>query len=191
MENTACLNYSLYQNITKQCKKFDKLRKEVDIYKLHDYVFRKKASEYFVKKFKYIYNEIENNIYSQRDYILTLYYSLIFQKNVDLKKDLTRKNIRSVGAMFCKKQLISDKKFIILIHRKMKLKGGLNTFFDIQDDGESIVFKLVRRKCISPIFFIYYSKYFKHNEKETFEHLRFRKICNFIKTYLLEGLDNG
>jgi hypothetical protein len=73
-----------------------------------------------------------------------------------------------------------DENTIIGMNKELKLKC-IDDFFKVHEaSGESILYQLVVKKCITPLFWIKYNRHFKQSEYENEKHKRFRKICDYL-----------
>jgi hypothetical protein len=149
MTNSSYLIYSILTNLDSIYKK----KPELDFKKLVHKVRFLNAKPYKVNVCKKLYNSVENNHISHGDIMLTyLYESLFSDKPIDIKL-LNVENIKSVRKLFTYNQYCKDRFLIKDVIKELKLKGIVD-IFEIRNGGENIVYKLIKNKHISPIFYI-------------------------------------
>lgn len=174
------MNHSkLIGNAVKGNKRFDIRRK------LPYRVFEK-YSDGIKDLSKRIYNDIENNKYTYDDLILYLLHDAMVNGRKSAKF-ICNKNINKVKALYSPKQFERDKINILALNKKIKLKKFYE-YFSLDYEGKSIIFRLVKKQLISPLFWIEYDRMWfkvKQEFEEDFEHFLFRKCCELIKEQVL------
>jgi hypothetical protein len=183
MQNSSWLVFSVIKNVEKIIdSKFDSNNIKYDSIKNKvNYQWFSRARKYSVDISKRIYNDIENHFYSYDDLIITLCYMYIFDKKVNLNS-INKNYVKSTMKLFTKEELERNKKFILDVNKQVKLKN-INEFFDIKDDGVSVVYHLIMDKNISPIFYVYFTNKNLTIKKENVildEYKRFEKIMYLI-----------
>lgn len=179
MQSSVLRVYSIIFNIVNIVKKKRNIKIDVLVYKGQF----EKVREYYKIHCKRIFNEIENSFYSYKDLKLFVLYSYLFVKWPNIK-NINKKNIKEVKLLFSKNRLEEDKKYFLEINKRVKL-NDLEKYFIIKE-GVSIVYNLIKKKLLSPIFWIKYSSIVDNFEGESIEHKYFRRICNLIKSILTE-----
>ena len=136
---------------------------------------------------KRIYNEIENSYYNYNDLIIHLLYLYLFKKTI-YPDEINSKKVVETLNIFTIKQLEEDKKTLISINDKLKQRKGIEKYFELDHEHKTIIFCLIRKHHISPMFWIRYGYLFLVlNPKRTEEHedhKYFRKILNYLKKHL-------
>lgn len=149
------------------------------------------SPEWIVNRCKDIYNDLENKYYSYNELMIYMYYCHLFKKGEILCGNLHSKIIDTTQ-LFSKNQLEQDKKLIIEINKKLKLKPDpAFELFKIRSEGFSIIYDLTKKKKISPIFFIKYERKVLTNRKEydIFKHDDYKKF-EFILDLISKHLNN-
>jgi len=182
LKSSSLLVFSIYHNVNKVIKR--KKYKDTDLFKL---VYPKlyESNSYNKHNCIRIYNDIENNFYTYRDFLITLLYQYIFTNKSIQLKNINEKLIIKTSLLFGKKELEKNKKIVLSIN-KNTIFNTLQDYFKINKDKESYVYLLIKNKYISPIFWIKYDYLFDENGQkyiESQEHFRFRKICKYIKSH--------
>jgi len=183
MQNSSWLVFSVTKNLDNMidskydCNniKYDSIKNKVN------YQWFTRAKKYSLDNCKRIYNDIENHYYSYDDLIVALCYLYIFNKKFQLTW-INQNSVKNIMKSFTKEQLEKDKNFILEVNKEIKLKG-IDKFFDINDDGLSIVYQLIMDKSISPIFYAYFINKNLTIKKENVildEYKRFEKIMYII-----------
>lgn len=124
-----------------------------------------------------IYNQIENFWYSYDDFALMMKYDCLFNQSVALDK-LDKSFYDSMMMELSKLKFNEDKKLLIEVNKKIGLPD-INSFFYINPKGDSIVYDLIMKKAISPIFFIKYIDL--ANKCTRGEHVKFEKNKEYRK----------
>ncbi len=147
-----------------------------------------------IKKYCFrIYNDIENSYYSYKDLTiatLSLYYNHeIFKYNS--YKYLTDKYINIIKDKFSTEQYSKDKKFIENLNKNKGISFKKNEdFFILREGGQSIIYDLIKKQYISPIFFIKLLNKFKFETKlMSKDYIRFERITKKIKEVIEEKGD--
>jgi len=164
--------------LSSQIIDFEKLYKKVSVFCFN------KSRPYYKSISKRIYNDIENNFYSHEDFIMCYIHEALFEEGyvVDIHK-LKLDRIREILKLYTTKQLNKDKEFILEINQELKL--NIEDLFKVNEQGESIVFNLIKKNYIHPIFYIKYSKKLLTLEPEninlvTIEYLHFWRLCKIL-----------
>lgn len=167
--------FSVIFNITDLVEK----NKKIDnLEKLSTFRF-KKTHEYLRDKCKRVHNEIENNNYNYNDLKKFVLYQYIWNKKLNIKI-INSKNVKEVKKLFTKEYFEIDKETIIRINKEIKLKG-IHDFFTIKEQlGESVLYQLIIKKYVSPLFWIKYKKFFVESKYENNTHKYFRKVCDYL-----------
>jgi hypothetical protein len=137
---------------------------------------------------KRIYNDIENGYYTHADLIISfLYKSLFDNKKVNINI-LTSNEIKKITSKLTKNQFIIDKDIINELSKTMNIKNNFE-YFKINDNGENIIFNLIKEDCVSIIFYLFYYKKLLTQDKEYIifkskEYLNFERLCNIIFRFL-------
>ncbi len=149
MSNSSYKVYSTIKNIERAVNKELELN---DVFRLVNDIWYKKSPYIFKSQCKRIYNEIENSYYDYFDLALYLYYRYIFD-NKYLLYDINEKNVLTVRKIFTSEQLEKDKDLLLKIKEQSDVQSVLE-FFNILEDGTSIIYQLIKDKTISPYIFI-------------------------------------
>lgn len=190
MKNSTILIFSIVKNI----KDIFEKNKKVNIFKLvhevhYENVLKNRRCKNMITIYKNIYNDIENNYYSIEDFVIALCYMYIFADTLKITS-LYKKNILMVNDLFSSNRLQKDKELILNIDKKVKL-GHISKYFNINENGESIIYMLIKTKKISPNFFITFSnKFLTYNTKNIIlsqEYIKFENIINLIKIIKQKG----
>lgn len=194
--NSSIKAYSVYNNLVRMTKELIEFDVEERVYC--------NCTEEYKLLFKRIYNDIENNYYGYREYIIFILYNLIFKNSVDLSGNMTKK-IYKVMKLFTREQLEKDKNVILELNRKRRFGSDPEReLFEIKEVGYSLVYKLIvtkkknsDEKIISPIFFINYGKKFLTKQKkdiilsdDSFKDDNYKRF-EFISNQILKYLDGG
>jgi len=92
-------------------------------------------------------------------------------------------NITDVSKLFTPKRFAQDNNLIIQISQKSKIES-LEKYFNINNNGESIIYDFLKKKYISPIFIMRYKDKFTMEFPENENHKRARKIIDVMEQVL-------
>jgi len=179
LKSSALRVFSIYSNINRVMKR-KKIKDDDNLYKMVFYKMYDK-SEWIKPQCIRIFNEIENSYYTYRDLLIAMWYELIFNNRIQLK-NLTDTKIKEVKILFSELELKKDKKIILSINKNI-IFNDITDYFKINTENETYIYTLIKKKYISPIFWIKYGYVFDKVEQiyeESEEHIRFRKICKYI-----------
>ena len=150
MENSSLKVYSVYNNIVRTIKT-GKL--DTDIYKevWINIWLKQRENRYWRENCQRIFNDLENNYYDYTDFCIAVYYLHMFQKSVPLYL-LNQKSIHEIRDLFHTDQVKKDKDLIL----KIKERGNLEkvNFFELLEDGQPIIYHLIKDKTVSPFIFV-------------------------------------
>ena len=132
-----------------------KQKHDIDVFKLVHLARYHKCSDYITRACKRIYNDIENSYYDYREMIIYMLHTYLLDNKIDLRM-INPKNIKEVMKLYTNEQLDNDKDMIISISKKSNLKG-VEGFFKINEDGDSIIRRLVEKRYVSPMIFLYFT----------------------------------
>jgi len=196
MINSTMMLFSVYNNIKTLVKK----QKDVDIFESRYYHFNNAlrnphARNYLIDKLKKVYNDIENHYYGYHEFIIFLLYQHIWQQTASITSDIT-KQIQETINLFTEKQLRKDMDLIVAVFQKLDVPNPKERLFLIgKNGGESLLYKLIMSKQVSPMFFIqFYREVLTFTEKDDIlprksnEYKRFEFIMKHIYQHLKEGL---
>lgn len=175
MESSVIRVFSIISNIRNSLKK----NKEIVLDKLVFFKILEKSPEFLKKQYKRIYNEIENSFYTYDDLKLFCFHQIIVNKNVK-EVDISIKNIENIKKEFTEQNIEFNKRILIAIEEKIKFRI-LKKYFEIGNDGYSMVYKLIMKKYISLYFWLLYDKFFVESSLENNKHLKFRMNSNLFK----------
>jgi hypothetical protein len=182
-KNSSLKIFSIIKNINK----FVNNEKDVpDFFKIQSQLWFNRSSDHLKNHCKRIYSDLESNLYKQKDLALYILYTYIFDYKLDYSK-ITEKNINKVKNLFTKQRIEKDQKFILELSEKTKL-SELSDYFKLNSSGSNIMYDLVIKEYISPIFYIDYEDcvseidYTKANDYLQ----NFKKIITKLKQILLK-----
>jgi len=192
MDNSSYSVFSVYQN-TKVV--IEKNKYNTNIMKP---VFRgwfNKIRPYVLTHCKRIYNEIENGYYTYDDVVLYLLTEALFTDKIVPINYITEKNVKKTLKLYTKKRLKVDKEFIKNINEEVGL-SSLKDFFEINEEGENLIFSLTSKQYISPVLYIQYGKKYLTKDSENTilkskEYMRYENLNNLIITYLKRRMRNA
>lgn len=189
MKNSSLLVFSFLINANKIIEsEKDNLE---DIFNIRYYHY-KNCKPYSKEISKRIYNELENNMYNYTDLFIYMLYKYAF--NEKLKSNSIYANeVKRVRNIFTKNQLKKDENFINEINKTIKLKT-INEFFEIRENGEPIIFELIKKQYVTPVFYVkYYEKVLTDKNKDVIfmskEYEKFKYAMNVIVKIIKGGLD--
>ena len=184
MDSSVLQAFSILKNSRQLVKRSVEGRKLFNVCKCLHPIVLERANEYYVSQAKQIFNDIENSKYGYNDVALFIFHHSAIGK----VPFITEKSILRTKMLYSKERLEQDKIRVLSINKKLMLKK-FNRYFDLDSEGKSIIFRLVKRGLISPLFWIEYDRFWEVDDKqeETFEHFKFRKCCELIKTQVLSG----
>lgn len=172
--------FSVYYNVQKVLKR-KKYKEEDLLVPVFPKIFD--SNKYLKKTCIRIFNDIENSFYTYNDLLIALLYENIFGKfNLN---DINEKQVKEIKSLFTLSQLKKDKKIIHSIN-KNTIFNTIEDYFKINSDNETYIYFLIKKKFISPIFWLKYEYLFDRIEQkfeESEEHYKFRKICKYIKSH--------
>jgi hypothetical protein len=174
--------FSIYSNVNRVFKR-KKIRDDDNLYKmLYTKIYN--ANSWSKPQCIRIFNEIENSFYSYRDLLLAMWYELMFNDKIQLNK-LTDERVNEIKVLFTEEELKKDKKIILSINKNI-IFNNITEYFKVNTENESYIYSFIKKKYISPIFWLKYGHLFDEVEQEyeeSVEHIRFRKICKYMKCH--------
>lgn len=180
LTNSTRWVFSIIHNVKKRIKDG-----KTPIYRICTTIHFNKSIEkdsYVVQCAKRIFNDIENGYYSLEDFVIALCYEYIWNNNVNLTQ-IKKEKIQLIKKLFTKEQLEKDKKFILELNKRVKLKG-IKEYLKVNEKGTSIIYELIKNRKISPIFFLFVKRKGLTEEKKNVilneEYLRFIRITTII-----------
>jgi hypothetical protein len=157
----------------KKCKKKDV---NIDLTKIVKEFPVKKIRPNISTKCSELYSDIENGYYGYKELITYFVHQNIYDKNIGLY-NVNKKEIKALKKQYNKKQLKEDKQTILSVCKKLNI-NNIKELFEINVDGENLVYSMVLSNTISPIFYLqYYKKYFN---SEIFKNDKFCRFENLI-----------
>lgn len=127
-----------------------------------------------------IYIRYNSNHFSELDFQLYVLENLIKDETyIDKIATWNYDEIKKVSKKDIENMIKKDQDFLVEVSKKAKVQN-LQIFFDINTNGESLVYKFYLEQKLSLHFLIKYHKYFVKNEIETEKHKNFVKIINII-----------
>jgi len=138
---------------------------------------KQKRLTWYVTNLKRIGEELRNNFYDKKDLTLTLLFIYYYSKHINLTK-IKRSTVNHAINKFSESQYKKDKEFVLEICKEVSI-GGIEDFFQISEDGTSLLYKyIVDKQFISPFFYIrLVGKVPTHNkENKNNNYKKFEKI---------------
>jgi hypothetical protein len=163
------------------------IKKYIDGYDVKDffptYINNIKRTKFDLKKVsENVYQKVINNHFTKQEFATFLLHNSIYNK--DFLKSPFEWNVNeicNISKVYNKSSLEADREFIIKISQKTGMKE-IQKYFDINSDGESIWYKFLMQKYISPMFIIsLINKINVNYEEESLEHKQVRRIINAIQ----------
>lgn len=185
MEYTTVDIYSLFVNT----RKFIKRKKEgdVDLCAPVPHFVYEKTKPFLKLKYRKIWNEYANCFFTFKELQLFLLYEYLFRDDVFVI-NIDSKDVRNISKILSEEQYEKDKMFLTELNKKIGYED-IKGFFRFDDKGENVIYKLTKKKTISPMMYIKFVDEIENNENE--EHKRFTKIIKKIKQLLTEKRTNG
>lgn len=198
-ENSSFLIFSIIQNLNNIYvrkwyrngnKKIANVKMDHFIKLGHGLSF-KRVRDVALDLYKKLYNSVENNQISHRDIIIAYLHQALFSSvKIDILK-LKVDKVKAIRELYTEKRLNEDKILIRDIITELKL-NGLDDIFKVNVDGESIIYNLIKKEHISPIFYLQYAKKVLPNSQEnnifkSDNFIHFESISNIIFNILTEG----
>jgi hypothetical protein len=118
-------------------------------------MYYNKSNQFIMDNCYRIYNEIENSYYRYADLINYWIFCSLYDKSVDLPNTGLDK-IEQFKKNMGNRKLAIDKKLIIELNNRMNLPD-IESFFAIREDGQSLIYELIKQGIISINFFIKYA----------------------------------
>jgi len=159
-----------------------------EIFKTVPYSSFQRGDFQTVLQCKRIYNDIENGYYTHKQFVVAyLHESMFVDKKIHIKK-LTLKRINEIKKLYTMKQFNDDKKFISTINESLEITK-ISDYFKINNDGENIIFNLIKKRFVNPIFYLYFRKKLLTNYIENInlinkDYLHFERLNNIIFKFL-------
>lgn len=167
-------------SILSNVRKINKTNKYVDLDSGVN-MFRWNKTQGFVRtKCTDIWNDMQNSLYSISDYKLYLLHKILLDGKIELEK-INATEIKKVVDVYTPSQFIIDKQTILEVSKEVKL-NDINDYFSINEDGESLIYKLIINKHVNPIFYMKMKKYLEglDYENENLEHRKFRFMIKIL-----------
>lgn len=178
--------FCVYKNLINTVKTLEENNILTNVYGFQN------CNETLLIKLKTIYNDIENNYYNYDDLIIYILYNLIFNTNGSfIYKGNNCEKLKEVLKLFTKRRLEEDQSLLIEVNKKMKLQPNpMVELFKIREDGFSFIYKLIKQKKISPLFYMMYVSKILNDDKNNNDELKhdnlkqFEFTINLLKKYL-------
>lgn len=176
--------YSIFKN----CYDIVEKRRDLDFGKIRpQFVYEKTPNILKHNCFK-LYNEIENGYYDYYDLTLSIYNKYLNVNRV-YSNSIDYKYIKEVRELYKKSELIKTKKILLNINSEVGFKN-VNEYFKPQEDGYALIYKLIKKRIISPVLFLRYFNFEAKNENINDEYNRFIYIMKKIKILLMQRQKN-
>ena len=143
---------------------------------------KQKKLTWYVTNLKRIGEDLKNKYYDKKDLTLTLLFVYYFSKHLNLTM-IKRATVQDAINKFSEKQYVKDKEFVLGICKEVAI-DGIEDFFQIAEDGTSLLYKyIVEKQFISPFFHIrLVGKVPTHNnENKNNDYKKFEKISLSIR----------
>jgi hypothetical protein len=115
------------------------------------------STKYIKTHCKRIYNEIESFHYTYNEMASLMVYQTIIGKDIDLAS-INNIEMNKLREILSKNTIREDEKKLETINNEVGL-SGIQEYFKINEDGESLIYSLIKKGVISVYFFInYYDK---------------------------------
>jgi hypothetical protein len=185
MRNSSYSVFSVYQN-TKTV--IEKRKYGNEIMKTVHRGWYNKTKSYTVTHCKRIFNEIENGYYTYDDMVIHMLTESLFNTKAIVISKINEKTVKNTLKLYTKKRLQADKAFVMNVNKDVGLKS-LKDFFEINEDGENLIYTLTSKEFISPAFYAQYGKKYLTKDTEntillSIEYERFENINNIIIKFL-------
>lgn len=194
MKNSSYLIYSIIQNLHVVYTKkgyTDGVCIDDFIQKVHISRFKRVKSPYQLRMYGRLYNAVENSYIDHKDIIIGYLHESLFSSTKVNVMGLTIDRIKEIRGLYTEKKLNVDKILIKDIITELDI-SKLVDIFNVNNDGESIIYSLIKKEHISPIFYLQYAKKLLTDRQENnilrsdnFKH--FENISNIIFNILTEG----
>jgi len=132
---------------------------------------------------KILYSDVESGIYNNIDILIYFLYNKIFNPKFYILQ-IIKKNIPIITNLFSNSQFEIDEKFVTEFMKDNNITQ-ISELFEIID-GSNLIFSMVIKKLISPVFYLKYYKNYKYSEESKLndEFIIFEKIINTINLIL-------
>jgi len=176
-------------------KLYNELESSLDVSNIENQIFKYVAQSSFRYADSYtkmycskIYNNIENGYYTHKQFVIAYMYESLFVSKKIRIKNLNLNRIKEIKKLFTRKQFNADVDFLISINKSLNITK-VQDYFKINNNGENIVYNLIKKGFISPIFYMYYYKKIFTNDKQSIdskskEYLHFERLNNIIFKFL-------
>lgn len=141
-----------------------------------------RTKEQFKERYKKIWNEIENNLYTFDQLKLYVLYRYLFEKNITVI-NIVKSEIIDVNGLFTQKRLDFDKEMLLQVKEWHKV-NHIKSLFETTEEGESVTYDLTKKKFLSPMVFITCIDKLKDEDNKNKEYLRFKNVIRIIKQEL-------
>jgi hypothetical protein len=111
---------------------------------------------------KQIYNDIENNYYKKEQFIFYLFINYIAEGTQGIYR-INHNDIKRTISGITRKQFEKDEEFLMEVMKKENLK--VDDLFKVRENGESLIFKLIREKLVSVSYILQNYKKFALSTK--------------------------
>ena len=152
---------------------------------------KQKKLTWYVTNLKRIGEDLKNRYYDKKDLTLTLLFVYYYSKHLNLTM-IKRSTVEDAINKFSEKQYVKDKEFVLEICKEVEI-DGIEDFFQIAEDGTSLLYKyIVDKQFISPFFYIrLVGKVPTYNkEKQNNNYKKFEKISLVIRDLLQKNKTN-
>lgn len=140
--------FSIFRN----CQLFVEKEKSINLGDIWYHGVYNKQREFVKVKCSEVVKYINNGFFTFGDFKIYLLNHYIFNNKM-IWRDIKISDILISKKIYTKKQLDKDKKFILDLNEKVKFKD-INTYYKVNADGSNILYDLILKKYITPIFYV-------------------------------------
>lgn len=173
---------------------YTKVKKALDGYKVkwgfQKGIAGKRSIPWVVKKLTEFYACHRSSHFTELDFQIYFLESIIknekFLENCNIWNP---RDVKKVSRIEMTEMIVKDQEFILKVSKSSGVKDP-QIFFDINNNGESLISSFYEKGLISIHFLVKYCMYFIESENETEKHKKIVKISKIIREILQNYKEN-
>jgi hypothetical protein len=152
--------FSIFQN----CKMLIEKNKSTNLDGLVNTISYNRQNVYIKNKCSELYRFINNGFFTFDDLKIYFLNHYIFNEKLNWK-DVKTSEVLTNKKIYTEESLKKDKVFILTLNKKLKLKD-INIYYKVNTDGNNILYDLLLKRYVSPMFYIRMYKYIENKDEK-------------------------
>lgn len=172
---------AFYQYVQAVDKKLKMKRPKVLDIQFKNGIIGKRYKQWVLKSLETFYTCYLCNHFSEYDFQYYFLENLIKDESfIDNIKKWDSNKVQNITKELIEKEIKKDESKILSIAKASNVKNG-EKFFEINNDGESLIYKFYTNNLISLHFLIKYANNFTENENQSEKHKKIVRIVKILK----------